>query len=227
MKHSRTLIAGLLASVLAFSALFAHAADPAPAPGTNTEKDSEYTKVLEKRTAPMVEALGLGDSTKATRVQQRIIAQYKALNSWQEQYEARIKELRKSQDESAKTEIATAYAARRSLRDSFLADLAKDLTPAQIDTVKDKLTVNKLQVTYGAYLKQNPTLTEEQKKQIHTWLTEARDEAIDGTSMDEKSDIFNKYKGRINNYLSKQGHDLKKADEEWKARRDAEAAGKK
>ncbi|MGC4070915.1 MAG: DUF3826 domain-containing protein [Nibricoccus sp.] len=225
MNSSRFLTTGLLTSLLLAGSVSAIAADNTSAPASDAaaKKDAEYTQVLEKRTAPMVAALELGDSTKATRVQQRIIAQYKTLAAWQESNEARLKELKKSKDtEAAKPEIAAIYAKRREITDAFLADLAKDLTPAQVDIVKDKITVNKLQVTYGAYLQQNPTLTEEQKKQIHTWLTEARDEAVSGTSMDEKSEIFGKYKGRINNYLSKQGHDLKKADVEWKARRDAE-----
>jgi hypothetical protein len=227
MTHSRFLTASLLGSLLALGSVAAHAADTAPAPAS-ADKETEYTKVLEKRTAPMIVALDLGDSTKAARVQARIIARYKSLNDWQEKYEARIKELRKSQDESAKAEIATAYADRKTARDAFLADLAKDLTPAQVDIIKDKLTYNKLQVTYNGYLQQLPTLKEEQKKKIYDWLVEAREEGIDGISSHEKDEIFGKYKGRINNYLSKEGYDLKQSSIDWKARRDAEAAaGKK
>ena len=43
----------------------------------------------------------------------------------------------------------------------------------------------------------------------------AREKAIDGGSADEKSAIFKKYKGRINNYLSTQGIDMKQAEKAW------------
>ena len=129
MNHSRFLPTSLPGALLALAPIGTHAADTAASPAS-AEKDAEYTKVLEKRTAPMIAALDLGDSTKAARVQARIIARYKSLNAWQEKYEARIKDLRKSQDDAAKAEIAAAYDERKTARNAFLADLAKDLTPA-------------------------------------------------------------------------------------------------
>ncbi len=224
MNSLRLLSLSLLGSALLLGS--ARAADPAPA--SPADKEAAYTKVLDERSSKIVAALELGDSTKASRVQARIIAQYRSLNAWQETHEGKLKELRKTKDtEPAKSEIAAIYASRKIARDTFLADLAKDLTPAQVDTVKDKLTYNKLQVTYNGYLQQLPSLKEEQKKKIYDWLLEAREEGIDGVSSHEKDEIFGRYKGRINNYLSKEGYDLKQSSIDWKARRDAEAAGKK
>ena len=53
------------------------------------------------------------------------------------------------------------------------------------------------------------------------WLTEARERAIDAESSDKKHAWFGKYKGRINNYLSAAGYDLKKEGIEWEKRRKA------
>ena len=223
----------LFTACLLGSAVFVSSADGADTPAVPNsttavaDKDAAYTKVLEKRSADILAALDLGDSTKAARVQARIIAQYRALNAWQETNEEKLKELRKTKDtEPAKTEIAAIHAKRQALRAAFLNDLAKELTPAQVDTVKDKLTYNKLQVTYNGYIQMLPTLTEEQKKTIYDFLVEAREEAFVGISSHEKDEIFGRYKGRINNYLSKEGYDLNQAGKDWKARRDAEV-GKK
>jgi hypothetical protein len=41
---------------------------------------------------------------------------------------------------------------------------------------------------------------------------------MDAESSDKKHAVFGKYKGRINNYLSAEGYDLKKATEEWQQR---------
>jgi hypothetical protein len=42
---------------------------------------------------------------------------------------------------------------------------------------------------------------------------------MDGCSSEEKHAIFGKYKGRINNYLSSQGIDLKAAEKQLAAKR--------
>jgi hypothetical protein len=61
-------------------------------------------------------------------------------------------------------------------------------------------------------------LTDEQKLQIKVWLTEARELAMDAGSSDEKHKWFGKYKGRINNYLSQAGYNMKLEGEEWQKR---------
>ena len=66
-----------------------------------------------------------------------------------------------------------------------------------------------------------PNLTAEQKSQINTYLTEAREFAMDAESSEKKHAWFGKYKGKINNYLSAAGIDMKKAGQEWEGRRKA------
>ena len=106
------------------------------------------------------------------------------------------------------------------LHDEFLTKLAADLSPQQVEIVKDKMTYNKLKVTYDAYCAIIPNLTEPDKTKIMEQLALARDEAIDGGSADEKSAIFQKYKERINEYLTTHGHDLAKAYKDWNAKQD-------
>ena len=77
------------------------------------------------------------------------------------------------------------------------------------------MTFNVVKVTYDATLDMIPTLTEEEKTQILVWLKEAREFAMDAESSKKKHEWFGKYKGRINNYLSKRGYDLVKEREGW------------
>ena len=67
-------------------------------------------------------------------------------------------------------------------------------------------------------------LTTEQEKLVFDTLKEARDKAVYAGSAEEKTAIFGRYKGRVNNYLSTEGYDLKLAAKEWAERR--KAAGK-
>lgn len=82
-------------------------------------------------------------------------------------------------------------------------------------------------VTYNSTLDMIPTLTNEEKKQIFAWLKEAREYALDAESSNKKHEVFGKYKGRINNYLSKRGYDLVKEREEWYKRIKAKEEEKK
>ena len=77
------------------------------------------------------------------------------------------------------------------------------------------MTYNKVMVTYDAYLDEIPSLKDEEKAQIYSWMTEARELAIDAEGSKQKHEVFNKYKGRVNNYLSKRGYDLNKEREAW------------
>ena len=98
---------------------------------------------------------------------------------------------------------------------AFDANLAKYLDPSRIERVKDVMTFNVVKVTYEAQCDMIPTLKDEEKQQILLWLKEARELAIDAESSNKKHEVFGKYKGRINNYLSKRGYDLTKEREAW------------
>jgi hypothetical protein len=91
-----------------------------------------------------------------------------------------------------------------------------------VELVKDGMTYNVASVTYNAYGDMLPKLTAEQKEQIMKWLKEAREQAMDAESSEKKHWWFGKYKGRINNYLSSLGYDMKKEGEEWQKRKNAQ-----
>jgi hypothetical protein len=196
----------------------------APAAETNflpEQVEANYTKAIEGRTADILKVLALSDAEKTAKVHDTIIAQYRALKAWHDENDARLKASAK--DTNA---VAALRATLKTLHNGFIAKLAEQLTPEQVELVKDKMTYNKVKVTYDAYCEIIPTLTEAQRAHILATLKEAREEAMDGGSADEKSATFKKYKGRIANYLSKEGVDETKARKEWDAKRKAKAASK-
>ena len=104
---------------------------------------------------------------------------------------------------------------KKLLHFAFDADLSMYLNPRDIVKVKDVMTYNVVDVTFKAYCDMIPTLAPEEKMQIMAWLVEARELAIDAESSKKKHEVFGKYKGRINNYLSARGYDLVKEREAW------------
>lgn len=215
MKNTLPIVAAVLLAVSAFAA-----GEKTPTTNLTPEQvEANYTKAIEGRTADILKTLGLTDSAKAARVHDAIIAQYRALNAWHNENDAKLKAAAKDTNAVAKTR-----ASLKKIHDDFIAKLSENLTLAQVEQVKDKMTYNKVKVTYDAYCEIIPTLTDVQKAHILATLKEAREEAMDGGSSDEKSAIFKKYKGRIANYLSNEGVDETKARKEWSARQKAKAA---
>jgi hypothetical protein len=100
----------------------------------------------------------------------------------------------------------------KALHRDYLARLAEELTPAQIDQVKDGMTYGVVPLTFRTYERMLPDLTAAQKEQILAWLIEAREHAMDAGTSKEKHAWFGKYKGKINNFLSAAGIDMKQAE---------------
>ena len=185
------------------------------------DPDPAYTQVIRNRAQKIVDTLGIEDNVKARQVQKLIADQYRSLSMLHDTRDTQIKAIQLQMGENpdlAKLTIQALNEMAQSLKDQlhtrYLLKLSALLTPAQIDWVKDGMTYGIVQVTYNSYLDMLPQLTAQQKTTIMAYLMEAREIAMDAGSSGEKHGWFGKYKGRINNYLSAQGYDLKKASQE-------------
>lgn len=191
----------------------------------SSAQQANYIQVITKRADKIVQALALTDSARYKRVRDIIIDQYSTLSNIHDTRDAKVKDIKtQAGDDKAKAnaQIASVDSAvdiqLGKAHKTYIAKLGTELNAQQIDEVKDQMTYKILPLTYNAYLDELPNLTEDQKAQIKAWLVEAREHAIDAGSSEKKHAWFGKYKGRINNYLSKQGYDMKKAGEEWQKR---------
>lgn len=212
-------------SFFLFSALLSASALQAQDNVSQADKEAAYTRTINNRAAKIVTALHLPDTKKQDKVSGLVAAQYRALNTVYTARDQQVKavkealandkevlnaKLKEIEDQTTKATDA--------LHASFLQALSAELSPEQVDQIKDGMTYGVLPLTYGAYLDMLPNLTETQKAQILQWLTEAREKAMDAGSSEKKHWWFGKYKGRINNYLSAAGYDMKKEGEAWQKR---------
>jgi hypothetical protein len=189
------------------------------------EEEAAYTKTITQRADKIVATLGLENAAKASKVRDIIANQYRNLNTIHTKRDNEIKKLKKQQYVDKETlakevkkaeEKATVQLTK--LHKNYIKQLSAKLNSDQVDKVKDGMTYDVLHVTYNGYNNMIPNLTEDQKKQIMTWLIEARELAMDAESSDKKHAWFGKYKGRINNYLSTAGYDLRKEGDDWQKR---------
>lgn len=198
-------------------------AGAAPA-AESAEVEARYTQLLNKRGDETLAALKLDDPAKAERVKQLVMDQYRALRAQHDARDAKLEGIPEDEKERVARIHADTDAAIKPLHDAFVEKLSAELTPAQVETVKDRMTMNKVNVDFNAFCDMLPDLTDAQKDHILAQLKEAREIAMDKGSAEEKHAVFGKYRGRINNYLAKQGYDLKQASKDWAARRKARDA---
>ena len=197
---------------------------------TKEEQDAAYTKTITQRVDKIVAPLAIANSATAVKVREIIVEQYRNLNDIYTERDNKLKAAKKlkatnkvlaeEQIRNAENEVS---ARLYNLHFDYISKLMLYLTPEQLEQVKDAMTYGILSITYKAYQDEVLGLTDEQKLQIKVWLIEAREHAIDAGSADEKHAWFGKYKGRINNYLSKAGYDMKKEGVEWQKRIKASA----
>jgi len=209
MKTRTLLLAFLLASL---APGFAQEA------GKPADPEAAYTRTITERADKIVATLAMTNSAEALKVRDLITQQYRNLREIHDARDATIKAAKeKSADKAAiDAEVKGAQDEAKTkldqLHGKFLATLSAHLMSEQVDKVKDGLTYGVVDVTYNAYLKMYPNLKEEEKTKIHAWLVEAREIAMDAGTSNEKHAVFGKYKGRINNYLSKAGYNAKEAE---------------
>lgn len=186
-------------------------------------RDPQYVASIVQRSKKIVDGLSLTDRNSREEVTRIIANRYFELNDIYTERDAAIEKAKsqlagEAKDNALQAARNKADAALYRSHFAFPAALSLFLNDKQIEGVKDGMTYNVVHVTYTAQLDMIPTLKEEEKAQIYAWLVEAREFAIDAESSKKKHEAFGKYKGRINNYLSKRGYNLTKEREEWAKR---------
>ena len=181
-------------------------------------RDPNYVETIMQRSKKVTDALNISGTEKGEQVLNIVANRYFKLNDIYAERDS-LKAVAKTmtgEEKKRKMEYAEMLKDQKLYKShfGFIADLSVYLTDAEVETVKDVLTYNVVNVTYKAQCDMIPTLKEEEKVQILAWLKEGREYAIDAESSKKKHETFGKYKGRINNWLSKRGYNLTKEREE-------------
>ena len=185
-------------------------------------RDPNYVETIMQRSKKVTDALNISGTEKGEQVLNIVANRYFKLNDIYAERDS-LKAVAKTmtgEEKKRKMEYAEMLKDQKLYKShfGFIADLSVYLTDAEVETVKDVLTYNVVNVTYKAQCDMIPTLKEEEKVQILAWLKEGREYAIDAESSKKKHEAFGKYNGRINNWLSKRGYNLTKEREEWAKR---------
>lgn len=196
-------------------------------------RDPKYVENIVGRSQKIIDKLKLKDTVVSRNVLNIVANKYFMLNDIYAKRDTSINQIKRSSlvGDARNTAITAAQnekeAALYRSHFAFAADLSLFINDKQIEVIKDGMTFGVVKVTYDATLDMIPSLKKEEKAQILAWLKEARELAIDAENSNKKHEAFGKYKGRINNYLSKRGYDLVKEREAWYERIKVREAKKK
>ncbi len=186
---------------------------------TATKDDSHTT-----RAAAIVSKLNIKDEHKRKQTQSLLTDHFKELETI---FDNRKKEMQNAEtagskelaDSRARTAWDAANGKLNKLYAAFLGKLSILLTLDETEMLKDQMTENGLQREYNHYLTLLPNLSAQQKLQVTAYLKEARENAMNAATAQNRVEWFIKFRGRANNYLAAAGYDLRKATEELEAKR--------
>lgn len=188
-----------------------------------TGPDSAYMAVVIPRSEKIVEKMEISAQQKE-KLKLELAFQYWYLNRIYTHRDAQVQVVKKSSAGKAEIEKRVqqlqeeAKKSTDSLHPIFIKRVQKLVGKNGLEMVKNGMTYNVLPITWAGYQDMLPQLTDAQKRQIYAWLEEARENAMDAESSEKKHGWFGKYKGRINNYLSAEGYDMKKESKAWEER---------
>jgi hypothetical protein len=194
-----------------------------------------------RRAASLLKELKLADADQAARVRAVLEAHFAAMEKWHAAHDPELTPLwsewaaRRSppeKDEAAAARIGekidAIYASFRPQHDAFLAALGREISPAQIETIKNALTRSPgMDRTANAYIEMIPQFTDADEAFVRHRFALAREQAIDTTTGKEIDAFFKRQKVVVEAYIDEHGYDYRKSREAWIAKLNAANAAAK
>lgn len=177
---------------------------------TSSDANAKSDADIVAKAGEWTTALNLNDAAKEERVKTAIVTHLKAVRDWHNDHPsstvpAGINPSTGNRLSDMDRDIIANSAMPKSVHDSLMNALKRELTPEQVETVLDKYTVGKVNFTLKGYHAIVPDLKPEEEAQILVYLKQAREQAIDFKNMKEISAIFEIYKTKCEQYLNSNG----------------------
>lgn len=188
-------------------------------------RSSEIVKEAVGKAEKIVNELSLKDIQKKENAQNVIANRYMELADIYKAYGKRNDAITKlgldkqTQDQKLEESYYQTNSDLYRSRFGYISWLSFYLTEKQIDQVKNKMTEDMMTDRYNYFLELLPQMTKAQKHRVYSWLVEAREFSIDFDTPRKMRQMFTKYRGRINNYLSSCGYDVSSADKVLKEKK--------
>lgn len=206
---------------------------------TPTAATAPKASSSERRAASLLKELKLTDAAKETKVRTILESHFATMEKWHaandptltplwSEWTAARNQPTKAEATKVGEKIDAVYASFRPQRDAFLAALAKEISPADIEKIKNSLTRSPgMDRTANAYIEIVPTFTDADKAFVRERFAIAREQSIDTTADKEVVAFFKRQKDIVEAYIDEKGYNYKKSREAWLAKTNAADAAAK
>lgn len=182
----------------------------------------------EKKAAEWVDGLQLNDEQRKQRVKNAVATHLKTIRDWHNEHPfttvpAGINPATGNKLTDLDRQVIANSAIPKSVHDSLMDVLKRELSAEQVEFILDKYTIGKVAFTMGGYKAIVPDLKPEEEEKILEYLKQAREQAIDYKNMNQISAIFEIYKTKCEQYLNSNGRNWRQL---YKAYTDAVKAKK-
>lgn len=201
MKMIFVLLLAVSSLTLSSQAIKAQVAAPAKA-----EKKAKLTDP-DAKAADWAASLNLTDTAKVNRVKQLIAMHLKAVRDWNNSHDYTLvpegmNPITGKVFSKLERQIIINSTIPKTVHETLMTGLRKDLTEDQVEAILDKYTIGKVAFTLNGYRSIVPNLNKDEEAVILTNLKAAREQAIDYKSIDQISVIFKIYKTKIEDYFT-------------------------
>lgn len=229
-----------LTLVFIVAASFALAAEnTAPTSAAASAVTAPKPSASERRAANLIKGLKLADAGKEAKIRAILESHFVAMEKWHAANDPALnllwaewteKRNQPTKDQAAKVgeKIDAIYADFRPQRDAFLAALAQEISPTDIEKIKNSLKNSPgMDRTANAYIEMVPQFTDADKAFVRSRFAIAREQSIDTTTGKEIIAFFKRQKDIVEAYIDEKGYDYKKSRAAWIAKTEADAAAAK
>lgn len=205
----------MMVLLLNVNVIFAQtASNDTPAKPTPEEAKAKSDEEVNKKAAEWTKSLNLQDANKEARVEVAVATHLKTIRDWNNDHSfttvpAGINPATGNRLSDLDRQVIANSAMPKSIHDSLMNTLNRELTPEQVEMILDKYTIGKVAFTLKGYKAIVPDLKPEEEAQILTYLKQAREQAIDFKNMKQISAIFEIYKTKCEQYLNSNGRNWK------------------
>jgi hypothetical protein len=177
--------------------------------------DEATQKKVDQKADKLIDGLKIVDADKASKAKTITREWLVAMLGWHKEHDAELKglwsEWNKARAVVPKDEfpgeviahkLDDAYASLKPAYDDFIKRLSTELTPEQIDALKETWSRSPgMTRTYKAYLEIAPDLSEQDKQVIHDRMLMAREAAMLTDSDKEIVSIYKRHKVKVEQYI--------------------------
>jgi predicted neuraminidase len=165
---------------------------------------------IEKKASVWVASLQLNSPEKEARVTALIATHLTEVRDWNNEHPyttvpAGIDPATGKPLSTMDRQIIAVSSMPRSVHDSLMNGLRRELTPDQVGSILDKYTIGKVAFTLNGYKAIVPDLSPQEEATILANLQQAREQAIDYKNAKQISAIFEIYKTKCEQFLNANG----------------------